>query len=191
MIRCLDERELADGANVIAAAMAQNPIHVAAWPDPATRSNALRHTFLAGSKRPGRSAIGAFQDGRLVGIAGVSASGCCRPRPESAERLRDELDDVEEGAGDSYLAWRSGWRRHDPDDGHHHFGVLESHRGEGIGSRLFASYREALDSEGAPGYLEVDREENLGFYARRGFDVAAEDLILGVRCWFMSRPAGG
>jgi ribosomal protein S18 acetylase RimI-like enzyme len=59
---------------------------------------------------------------------------------------------------------------------HEHFylsvlGTDPGRRREGIGSALLRPVLERCDAERAPAYLETATEENVGFYARHGFDV--------------------
>jgi GNAT superfamily N-acetyltransferase len=49
-------------------------------------------------------------------------------------------------------------------------GVDPGRQGGGIGARLVDHTLEELDREGLPAYLETDKESNLGWYARRGFE---------------------
>lgn len=44
-----------------------------------------------------------------------------------------------------------------------------------------------LERQALPGYLETDRPENIRFYARFGFEVIAEQHVLGVPNFFMIR----
>lgn len=67
-------------------------------------------------------------------------------------------------------------------------GVLPRLQGRGIGSALLAHWLEGLDRDGTAAYLETDRPENVGFYARAGFGVEGETEILGARVWCMRRP---
>lgn len=46
-----------------------------------------------------------------------------------------------------------------------------------------------MDARGMLSYLETDKAENVGFYRRFGFGVIGEGNVLGLRNWFMSRPA--
>jgi hypothetical protein len=46
---------------------------------------------------------------------------------------------------------------------------------------------DALERRSVPGYLETDRPGNVGFYARFGFEVVAEQAVIGVPNFFMRR----
>jgi hypothetical protein len=47
-----------------------------------------------------------------------------------------------------------------------------------------------MDASRATAYLETDKDGNVALYERLGFRVVAREDILGVPCWFMSRPPG-
>jgi hypothetical protein len=47
-VRSMRAEEIPTAAHVVARGMADNPIHVAAWPEPAKRSRALTITFSSG-----------------------------------------------------------------------------------------------------------------------------------------------
>ncbi len=90
------------------------------------------------------------------------------------------------------LAWKLLWGEQDLDESHVHLGPVsvDRHlRGQGIGSLLLLRHAGMLDSLGAVGYLETDRPQAVGFYERFGYVVVDERDVLGVRCWFMRRPA--
>lgn len=59
-----------------------------------------------------------------------------------------------------------------------------------MGSLLMLRHIGRLDAMGAVGYLETDRPEAVGFYRTFGYVVVDEAEVLGVPCWFMSRPVG-
>jgi ribosomal protein S18 acetylase RimI-like enzyme len=52
-------------------------------------------------------------------------------------------------------------------------------------------YIEHLDREGAAGYLETDRPNNVKFYKKFGFRVEREENIIGAPTWSMWRRSGG
>ena len=53
-----------------------------------------------------------------------------------------------------------------------------------VESILFADTK---DGTCEVGYLETDRPENVGFYAKSGFELTSEMNLLGVPNWFMHR----
>jgi len=68
-------------------------------------------------------------------------------------------------------------------------GVAPSCQGQGIGSALVRPVLERADAEGLFCYLETEKERNLLFYRRHGFEVAAEDDLPdgGPHFWTMTR----
>ena len=66
-------------------------------------------------------------------------------------------------------------------------GVEPGFQGGGRGSALLASWLEGAAQDGVPAWLETDREANLVFYRRAGFEVALEVSVLDVRVWCMRR----
>jgi len=60
---------------------------------------------------------------------------------------------------------------------------------QGIGATLQSPTLEACDREGLPAWLETQKEENLAYYARFGFEVVKEHrpLAEGPAMWSLSR----
>ena len=52
-------------------------------------------------------------------------------------------------------------------------------QGRGIGSALLAPGLEACDRDGLPAYLETQKESNVSWYARAGFEVSDEVRLPG------------
>jgi ribosomal protein S18 acetylase RimI-like enzyme len=68
-------------------------------------------------------------------------------------------------------------------------GVDPPRQGQGIGSALLRPVLARADAEGLFCYLETEKEENVRFYLRHGFEVAAEDNLPsgGPHFWTMRR----
>ena len=80
-----------------------------------------------------------------------------------------------------------------PDEPHWYLsllGVAETSRRAGLGSSLLESWLRDVDSDRLPAYLETDREANLGFYRRHGFEVTDELSVLEAPIWILRRPPG-
>ena len=45
-----------------------------------------------------------------------------------------------------------------------------------------------VDEHQGVAYLETDKAINVTFYERQGFEVVAEEVVLGTPNWFMRRP---
>jgi ribosomal protein S18 acetylase RimI-like enzyme len=77
-----------------------------------------------------------------------------------------------------------------PEAPHGYLGALGVHpdrQRRGIGAALLAAWLADPDAAGEFQYLETDREENLGLYARAGFEIAGEMELMGIRVWRMQR----
>ncbi len=139
----------------------------------------------------GAEVLGAFTDGRLVGVSAAAPPGECKPA--GAENLR-MLSAVLPAAGLAgtlrVIRWFRAWGRHDPVAAHWHVGPVgvEPHaQGQGFGSMLIGRFCRRMDSQGAAAYLETERATNVSFYERFGFQVVGQASILGVENWFMWR----
>ena len=68
-------------------------------------------------------------------------------------------------------------------------GVAPAMQKRGLGATLLETWLDEVDPTGQPSYLETDRERNVAFYGRAGFEVQTEIRVLGVSVWCMWRPA--
>lgn len=193
-VRDLRREEVPEAVDVLARGMRDNPLHVAAYGDDPERryrrhARMMRALFRA---VPAQQPICAVRDGTLLGVTGVAPVGTCQPTAVQRLRLLPSLLPL----GPRTLArvgrWLSVWTKRDPDEPHVHLGpvAVDAHlQGQGIGSLMMQEHCRRLDAAGDVGYLETDREENVGFYERFGFEVTGEERVLGVPNWFMRRPA--
>lgn len=67
-------------------------------------------------------------------------------------------------------------------------GVDPVAQGRGVGSALLAHWLAGVDADAVPAWLETDRQANVGFYRRAGFEVARRTEVLGTPVWCMARP---
>ena len=67
------------------------------------------------------------------------------------------------------------------------FGVDPPAQSCGVGGALLREFLARADADGLPAYLETDREGNVAFYRRSGFEVSGCTEILGVCVWRMLR----
>jgi len=75
--------------------------------------------------------------------------------------------------------WRNEWARQD--------GVLPSHQGKGIGTKLLSRFCKEVDACLAPAYLETDTDKDVRFYERFGFQVVGETEIFDIKNRYMWR----
>jgi ribosomal protein S18 acetylase RimI-like enzyme len=195
----LGDGEVGAAAAVLARALRDNPLHVRAFGlDPGAREESLEKLFDAALRHylPEGSILGAFFEERLVGACAYRAPSRCRASARAAMSLAPDLLANLGVAGAARLVrWVAAWSRHDPGEAHVHLGPVGVERplqGRGVGSCLLEAFRLRMDASRFVAYLETDRPENVAFYRRFGFQIVAEDVVLGVPNWFMMRgPVDG
>lgn len=178
---------------VLARGMRDNPMHVAAiGHDPGKRERALRMMFGSLAQRPVyyKHSFMAVIDGEIVGVCGIVEPGQCAPSTVEKLRMLPTLVRLGPGVSRRASSWLGDWAKIDPKTPHWHIGpvAVDAHlQGQGIGSTLLTACGNHLDVAGGVGWLETDKEMNVRFYQKFGFEVAHEQEVLGVRNWFMIR----
>jgi ribosomal protein S18 acetylase RimI-like enzyme len=180
----------AAAAQMLARAFVSNPLHVAAFGSNQIAKNAA---FF-------RIALSVMKGSKLVAVDGPTILGVIHwvQSPACQFSVLDKVMMTPAmiagfGVRSSVRVgtWLSVWSRHDPRDAHSHLGpigVAPEAQGQHIGRLLMERYCQQLDQDGRAGYLETDRPENVGFYARFGFAVVGEIPVLGVPTFLMRRP---
>jgi len=178
--------------------MRDNPIIVAAFgQDPGTRHGRLQRLFgaMAAAEVPGRDRdmlAARGPDGSILGVCGMMPPGRCQPGIGRQLRLLPALLSLGPRGAGRTMSWLGAWSKHDPDERHWHLGpvAVDAHlQGMGIGSMLMRVFCERMDDAAEDAYLETDKEINIRFYERFGFEVTGEEEVLGVRNWYMFRRA--
>jgi ribosomal protein S18 acetylase RimI-like enzyme len=180
---------LGQTARVLAQAFVTNPMHAAALgPGALARNEAFFASGLAVMRGPKWIAL---DDGRIVGfVHWVASPGCHVSAVERLQLIPPMVRRFGLGSARKVGAWLAAWAKHDPAEAHVHLGpigVLPDAQGRGVGQRLMERYCEELAEAGGVGYLETDRPGNVGFYRRFGFETIGEEIVLGVRNYFMRR----
>jgi ribosomal protein S18 acetylase RimI-like enzyme len=185
-------------AGVLARAFHNDPVFEWALPD-ADRRAAVLPTFFAAVTRIAMYANETYTTKDLDGVAVWHP-----PDPPAATRsqLKESgmLDLPEAFGRDDYARFRAGidvlerLHKRDMPGPHWYLGVLgvePSMQGRGVGSALIAPVLERADAARLPCYLETEKEINLAFYRKHGFEVMVEDSIPdgGPRYWTMKREA--
>jgi ribosomal protein S18 acetylase RimI-like enzyme len=182
VVRDLRVDETAAAAGVLGHGMRDNPLHQCVFgADAARRESALRRLFteLLAQCHPKGAILGAFAGDDLVGVCAMVRPGRCQAG------LREKL-------GLAALRWTSAWTRHDPQEPHWHLGPVGVRRdlqGHGVGTALLRTFVERMDARRDLAYLETDKQANVPFYERFGFEVVARAPVLGIPNWFMARTA--
>lgn len=194
-IRKLSLADIEAAAQMLAVGMQDNPLHVRVFAGAdARRAGALQQLFVRLLQQQLRKGLilGAYGHGELAGVAAMVPPGCCQPTlREQATMLPALLRGRMLHRSAPILRWLHAWARHDAAaPPHWHLGPAAVHRqqrGQGVGSALLGELCVRLDKHGSCGYLETDKAENVRLYRRYGFEMFAEQDVLGVRNWFMLR----
>ncbi len=119
--------------------------------------------------------------------------GCCQlAPPEKIGLLPTLLWNCGLGGTGKLLSQFGNWSTHDPARPHWHLGPVGIERemqGQGVGSLLLREFSRIVDDEQALAWRETDKDINVCFYRKHGFDVVAEDTVNGVPNWFMERKS--
>lgn len=197
-IRTLLMSEVPLAAQVLGRGMRDNPLHVAALGrDPIAREKGFAgvfRAFLALEVAKKGRVVGAFKDRILVGVCGMMRPGSCQLAVHERVMLLPRLlRHCGLGGTGKLLSQFGNWSGHDLAEPHWHLGpvgIEPELQGKGIGSLLLSAFCRMVDDEGVASWLETDKEVNVSFYRRHGFEVVSEDTVNGVPNWFMKRRPG-
>jgi len=134
-------------------------------------------------------------DGRILGGMWIAKWPACQAR--SLKGILSVILSAVRAAGGLAPLIRAtkiygGWKKHDHQKPHWHLmaiGIEPDFQGKGIGSQMMKLYCDIIDRNKLEAYRETDRHENVIFYERFGFKVVGEEIKIGVKNWFMLRPA--
>jgi ribosomal protein S18 acetylase RimI-like enzyme len=190
-IKEMQKADIPQVAEILARAYATNPIILAMYRDKPMIARRLRITFEAAFKYGRGKYFISELDGQIVGGMRIAKSPDCQAM--SLKVIPSVLSAVG-GLGPLMrgMKWTSAWKKHDPKQPHWHLGAIgiapEIQR-KGVGSDLMRFYCNIIDKDGIEAYHETDRPENVPFYERFGFKVVEEEMVIGVKSWYMLRPA--
>ena len=164
---------------MLARAFDDSPIFRHLIPGPRPRGSILRSFFRAAIRdaSPFGDVLVARDRGRIVGAAVWLAPG--RYPPSSLRQLRQLTGTFKFGflaprsIAPSLRYLRANEKVH-PKELHWYLGILgvePSHQGRGIGEGLLRARLEPADADGISAYLETDKERNLAYYRRFGFEL--------------------
>jgi len=182
---------------VLARAFRDNPLNVAVIgsdPERRLRANLCGvRALLPVAQAHGLVLAASGRDGPLGVLVATGAFGWPLPAPPLGAALRRVFGQGLGVARRWGVVFASLARVH-PLEPHGYLatlGVDPDAQSRGVGAALLAQWLAGVDVERLPAWLETDREQNLGFYGRHGFEVALETSVLGTPVWCMSRPARG
>jgi ribosomal protein S18 acetylase RimI-like enzyme len=133
-------------------------------------------------------------DGEIAGVCNTMPPGECLPSPSRQLRMLPALLSNGPHTAGRTMCWLGLWTRRDPKERHWHLGPLAVDarlQGMGVGSLLMQVFCAQMDAAREEAYLESDKEINVRFYERFGFEVVDEQEVLGVTNWFMLRRPEG
>lgn len=193
-IGALEAGETEEALGVVVRGMLDNPVHVAAFgEDRDRRRKSLRRLFgalAANENRMRRMIVARDAAGTIVGVCGEMPSDQCQPTLGQTLGMAPALISLGPGAAGRTMRWLGAWSKQDPAARHSHLGPLAVDaylQGMGIGSKLMHVYCARMDAAGEDAYLETDKDINVAFYKRFGFEVVREKNVLGITNWFMLR----
>jgi ribosomal protein S18 acetylase RimI-like enzyme len=197
----LGRREVEDVALVAARAFHTDPFFAFLSPGAVLRARGLALYFRTTTRHLGPTArvLTARREGQIVGVAGWVAPGGY-PYPVR-EQLFQALGTLRALAprppalvdGARYL---QAIERAHPKEPHWYLQLLAcdpEHQRSGVGSALLDGTLAQCDREGISAYLETQKEDNLAYYRRFGFEVEEElrPVRDGPPLWTMRREARG
>lgn len=195
----LDPRDRTQAAAVLAAALAQDPGYTHLFPVHPRRERELREVYrmtLADGLRYGRVLATKLGD-EVTGVLALYPPGAY-PMPlrrwlrQAARVARIAVHTREHSGG--IIRFGELTSQGVPDDCWYveAFGVRPDLQRAGRGSVLLRTFLADLDAGGDPSYLETTKEENVGYYAARGYTDAHAPVPLapgGPFIYPMTRPA--
>jgi GNAT superfamily N-acetyltransferase len=190
-LRELHPAELPAAAQLLATSMRDDPMHFAVFgPDPVRRVSRLGLFFGALLPRMVEAPLSAWDADQLVGVLGQFPPGTCSP--PLSQQLQIALPMLTLRLRELWRLWY--WIRtsegHDLKEPHWHLGpvaVDADRQRQGIGSLLLQAFCGRMDRIGEIAFLETDKPESVRFYARCGFEITAQEEVLGTPNWWMRR----
>jgi len=184
-ITFLEKSDISEASRVLSEAMLKVPLHIAVFQGHGEKERKIieKMFFELLSDLPGIIFLARINS-QIVGVIRMKScdgSKVSNEHPHTADE--NNLDWRK-----SY--WHNEWARHDPLNQHWHLGpvgVLPSHQGKGIGTKLLSRFCQEVDACLAPAYLETDTYKNVRFYERFDFQVVGETEIFGVKNRYMWR----
>ena len=178
---------------MLARAFRDSPLNVAViGPDPERRLRANRHgarALLPTALAHGLVLAARGRDGAEGVLVATGPFGWPLPPPPLGAALRRVFGQGVRVARRWSVVFEALARVH-PLEPHWYLatlGVTPELQGRGVGSALLAQWLGQVDRDGTPAWLETDREANLAFYRRAGFEVALRTEVLGATVWCMGR----
>lgn len=184
-ISFLEKSNISEASRVLSEAMLKVPIHVAIFQGRGEKERKIieKMFFELLTDLPGITFLARINR-QIVGV--MRMKSCDGSKISNEHAQTEDLNNLD----GRIPYWRNEWARHDPSTQHWHLGpvgVLPSHQGKGVGTKLLSLFCKEVDACSAPAYLETDSGKNVRFYGRFGFQVVSETNIFDVKNYFMWR----
>lgn len=184
-ISFMENNDIQESAKVLSLSMLNNPLHLAVFQGNGEneRLEIEKMFFELFTKLPGIVFL-AKENQKIVGVMRMKSCVGSEVLDES-NRVKDEKDSSWRKS-----IWHKEWATYDPLEQHWHLGpigVLPSHQGMGIGTRLMQRFCKEVDACSAKAYLETDSDENVRFYKKFGFEIISKSIIFNVENRYMAR----
>jgi ribosomal protein S18 acetylase RimI-like enzyme len=185
-ITFLEKSDISESSRVLSEAMLNVPLHIAVFQGNSEEERKIIENMFFGllSDLPGITFLARINR-QIVGV--MRMKSCSGSKVTNEHAQTGDVTNLDWRK--SY--WHNEWARHDPLDQHWHLGpvgVLPSHQGKGIGTKLLRRFCQEVDACLSPAYLETDTDKNVRFYERFGFEVVKETEIFDVKNRYMWRP---
>ena len=185
-ISFLEKSDISEASRILSEAMLKVSLHIAVFQGHGEKERKIieKMFFELLSDLPGITFLARINR-QIVGV--MRMKSCDGSKVSNEHAQTEDVNNLH--WRQSY--WHSEWARHDPLNQHWHLGpvgVLPSHQGKGIGTKLLNRFCQEVDACLAPAYLETDTYKNVRFYERFGFEVENETQIFDVKNRYMWRP---
>jgi predicted N-acetyltransferase YhbS len=185
-ISFLEKSDISESSRVLSEAMLNVPLHIAIFQGHGEKERKIIENIFFKLLRdlPGITFLARINR-QIVGVM--------RMKSCSGSKVNNECTQTGDVANLEWRKsyWQNEWARHDPLEQHWHLGpvgVLPSHQGKSIGTRLLSRFCQEVDACLSPAYLETDTDKNVRFYERFGFEIVKETEIFDVKNLYMWRP---
>ena len=184
-ISFLEKSNISEASRILSEAMLKVPNHIAIFQGQGEKERQIieKMFFELLSDLPGITFL-AWINKRIVGV--MRMKSCAGSKVSNEHAQTEEVNNLDWRKSH----WHNEWARRDPLNQHWHLGpvgVLPSHQGKGIGTKLLSCFCKEVDACLASAYLETDSDKNVRFYGRFGFQVVEETEIFDVKNSYMWR----
>lgn len=184
-ISLMEKKDIQESVKVLSVSMLDNPVHVAVFQGKGEVERMEIEKMFYHLLSELTEIVFVVKENQT--IVGVMRMKSCEGN-KTIEPIADPEDENDLDWRKS--VWHAEWALHEPLVQHWQLGpigVLPSHQGVGIGSKLMKRFCNEIDACLAEAYLETDLDKNVRFYEKFGFKVTSESDVFGVKCSYMIR----